>query len=496
MNEYLVRFVQLHESFRVPELQALAQLASVTLEVVDYRQDSPFCIVRLPSDDAARKLVGRSVLATSISSLWGSGAVLESLHNSVQARTSALWPKYRDVSFRFDIDSFRGKRPQSSKAELINGFSYMKLMGPIRPSDPDVDEVWTISEEYALRGPGKTHRSPFRLFLSRLVSMSARDAVGVYDLKKRNYISTTSMDAELSLVTANMALASAGKVVYDPFCGTGSFLVAAAHFGAMTTGSDMDGRVVRGKIKNSKNAPTKKYKVAFAASGSDEKKVLERSVRGNLAQYHLEGRWLDGFVSDLTNSPIRIGASSTTSRSRWLDAIVCDPPYGVREGLKVLGSHKPELQEVVKMADGTPAHLAEGYIPPKRPYSFDAMLADILAFAADALVDDGRLCIWIPAENVDTETGDQTGGDLGIPMHPCLHKCSVSTQDFTRWSRRLVVYGRLPDSDVDTDALVQYNAMKKDKLERGTADELNEFRRRFFEGFKQKSDTAILSPAE
>ena len=59
--------------------------------------------------------------------------------------------------------------------------------------------------------------------------------------------------------------------------------------------------------------------------------------------------WLDGFVSDLTNTPVRGG--------RWLDAVVCDPPYGVREGLKVLGSHRPELQEVVKLADGRPAHL-------------------------------------------------------------------------------------------------------------------------------------------
>lgn len=312
----------------------------------------------MPSDNAARKLISRSILGISISALWGHGASYDSLHESVRTRTSNLWEEYRHVSFRFDIDSFRGKRAQSSKTYLINSFAYLNLLGPIKPSDPNVDAVFIISEEYTLRGPGSPVTGPKRIFLSRFIGSSARDVVGVYDLKKRNYISTTSMDAELSLVTANLALADSGKVVYDPFCGTGSFLVAAAHFGAVTTGSDMDGRVVRGKIKNSKNAPTRSSKVALMGEQSSQLgTALERSVRGNLAQYGLQNRWLDGFVSDLTNTPIRTAKDASTSTSRWLDAVVCDPPYGVREGLKVLGSHKPELQEEVKMADGTPAHL-------------------------------------------------------------------------------------------------------------------------------------------
>lgn len=45
-------------------------------------------------------------------------------------------------------------------------------------------------------------------------------------------------------------------------------------------------------------------------------------------------------------------------------------------------------------------------------------------------------------------------------------------------SRRLIVYARLPDRDIDGPALKQYEAMRKDKLEKGTADELNEFRKR------------------
>ena len=36
-----------------------------------------------------------------------------------------------------------------------------------------------------------------------------------------------------------------GDLVYDPFVGTGSILVAAAHFGAHTLGADIDIRIVR-----------------------------------------------------------------------------------------------------------------------------------------------------------------------------------------------------------------------------------------------------------
>lgn len=36
-----------------------------------------------------------------------------------------------------------------------------------------------------------------------------------------------------------------GHFVYDPFVGTGSILVAAAHHGAHTFGADIDIRIVR-----------------------------------------------------------------------------------------------------------------------------------------------------------------------------------------------------------------------------------------------------------
>lgn len=51
-------------------------------------------------------------------------------------------------------------------------------------------------------------------------------------LKTRKFIGNTSMDPQLSLLMANQGLAGKGDLVFDPFVGSGSLLVAAAKFGA------------------------------------------------------------------------------------------------------------------------------------------------------------------------------------------------------------------------------------------------------------------------
>ncbi len=164
--------------------------------------------------------------------------------------------------------------------------------------------------------------TPKQIYFGRLIGGSQRDAINTYSLKKRNYISTTSMDSELALVTANITLAAPGKLFYDPFVGTGSFPIACSHFGAVTMGSDLDGRMVRGK------------------SG--------RNIITNFQQYGLLDRYLDSFISDLTFCPLR--------EARILDGIICDPPYGVREGLKVLGTKDGSGKEAIYI-NGEAAHL-------------------------------------------------------------------------------------------------------------------------------------------
>ena len=72
------------------------------------------------------------------------------------------------------------------------------------------------------------------IFFGREVGAADRKLLPTYQLKSRRYLGPTAMDAEMAFLMANQGLAQPGKLVYDPFVGTGSILVAAAHFGAMT----------------------------------------------------------------------------------------------------------------------------------------------------------------------------------------------------------------------------------------------------------------------
>lgn len=351
--DFLVRFGQLHETFRVPELQALSELEGIPLSIISYSPATPFCLIRAPSAAAAARLVRRAILTQAIYEHWGSGATLDDLHASVQQISSHLWEAHADASWKFNIDSFQGTRGAPERRELINTFRYLPLRGPIRMKKPDqeyvVFEEWPFDpsrrDQQQAKDDGgdggddnnnnnkKKERAPTLFHFGRFLARGARDLVGHYDLKKRPYISTTSMDSELALVTANMALAGPGKLFYDPFAGTGSFPVACAAFGATSWGSDIDGRAVRGS-GNDARAEAKRGAVRG-----------EKTLRGNFRFYGLEERLGDVFTSDLTNTPLRrlsFGSGGEGGRRRLFDGIVCDPPYGVREGLRVLGCRDPE----------------------------------------------------------------------------------------------------------------------------------------------------------
>ena len=76
----------------------------------------------------------------------------------------------------------------------------------------------------------------------------------------------------------------------------------------------------------------------------------------------------------------------------------------------------------VLLENGQPAHLSDHYLPPKKPYSFTRMLDDILNFSAERLVDNGRLCMWMPvADATVSDTSEAQGEQIAVydvPLHP------------------------------------------------------------------------------
>ncbi|SPQ20132.1 322521d8-cea6-4042-8bd0-6353deb91dbf [Thermothielavioides terrestris] len=434
--DYLIRFSQSHETFRLPEIEALALVEGIDLKVVSYSLESPFCVVHLPSEDAATRLIRRSILAMSIHELWGSGPDLAAVHDAVRRTTAHLWSKYMTCSFKFTIDSYQGSRSADDKVRIINSFAYLGFAGPIQMRRPD--EEFVLFEDWEFNSTPLGIPDPKYYYFGRYLGSGARDLPKKLDLKKRRYISTTSMDSELALVTANLALAAPGKIMYDPFVGTGSFPIACAQFGAVTFGSDIDGRSMRGDGK-------------------------KRTLRGNFEQYGLLPGLGGMFTADLTNSPIRrveLRYDGDGVTGRLFDGIVCDPPYGVREGLMVLGVRDSERSPWV-ISKGKEMYKNPDFVPPRKPYSFLAMLDSILQFSAQTLVDNGRLSFWMPTANDKSQ-------EIPVPTHPYLEIVSV-----------------------DREAM---KAREETKAVGKTADELNPFRKAYFNRFEPVEGTSDNAP--
>lgn len=349
----------------------------------------------------------------------------------------------------------------------------MQLKGPVDLANPQFEWAW-YEESWSISGTGlkEGHRADMvhrirlvvvgrRIQLHQYTDHTpahpgmARDWIDRLDLKKRSYIGNTSMEAEMSLNMAQMAQSGPGKLVYDPFVGTGSLVVAAAALGAYIMGSDIDGRMMRGKGV-AKHDPS-----------------VDPGIIKSARQYGIQGRFLDFCTFDITQHPWRMlhgNAQAQTTGPKatagLLDAIIADPPYGVRAGAKRLGN-----RDLRKQRDGpfwlqdrqAWSHEQEDYVPPTRPYALCDLLRDLLIFSAEMLKDDGRLVFWMPviSDEADAERRDSkrteprpsksTSRSLPtpapttpVPDGPEWKQVAVSTQDFGKWSRRLVTLCRIP----------------------------------------------------
>eukprot|EP00741_Cyanophora_paradoxa_P003601 tig00000093_g3498.t1 len=413
MPRYLFYLVHRHLEFRLPELQALFELAGIPL--VTHRppfaaDDSPFLYVDLPNEEAARTIASRAILTRNIFECWAEGAdwdgLLRNLDEYPVERMEAAGAVGPGVTFRFEVEGFGRTYTMEEKLDMINRFAGRPFAeGKVRIK-PAPDNVFHIIEDWGHNlgkglgaggaGEGEVRRPPGRpdlpmraVYLCREVATGRRDLVGRYDLKKRAFLGPTSMDAELSLLIANLALARPGALAYDPFVGTAGILVACAHFGARVLGSDIDKRIIRGKVPG-------------------------KNLWTNFKQYGLEPP-VDVIQCDILRRVWRQG--------EWFDAVVCDPPPS-----------RPAPQTPVPRLLYPHPHpspkdeMKPGLVPVTLGDTTDVLLD----FAASTLVMGGRLVYWLPC-TPEYEESD-------CPQHPSLRVVANCCQVLTsKWHRRLVV---------------------------------------------------------
>lgn len=334
-----------------------------------------FHVIHVPSEETIRSICSRSVLIKHVYELWGMAASLSDLialvadHNCINAL-----PYLSDssLSWSISINSFGKTLSMSEKQLYRSNFRFFDFKGPVSLDEPMLQLFLCLDFSNIDRGGSSVHSddceapheersnneskqasndtgSSLPCYFGRLVCDGGmKEACRKYDLKKRFYLGPTTLDDALALILANISGVSTDMLVYDPFVGTASILIALTHFGAMCFGSDIDTRVLRGEM------------YAGSHKGQHVGQETRRDIFENFKRYNLPAPELirmDNHVfdrhitlqshwtyttSDTTNctmaSSSAAGSANDCSQGMF-DAIVTDPPYGIRAGAKKSGTY-------------------------------------------------------------------------------------------------------------------------------------------------------------
>ncbi|XP_075059127.1 tRNA (guanine(10)-N(2))-methyltransferase TRMT11 isoform X2 [Mixophyes fleayi] len=377
LKKYLLLLAQENCEFRLPEIRSLISLYCGNCNnIQDNHGKSPFCVLSIPCEELAKKIMKRTVCAKSLFELWGHGKSLTELQQSIQ--------NYSLDKMAMEFLPFKGK------VSLQNA-----------------EHIFYVLEDYG-PDPNSAPKEPLHIYFGRWIADGQRELIDSYSVKKRHFIGNTSMDAGLSFIMANHARVKPNDVVFDPFVGTGGLLVPCAHFGAYVCGTEIDYNTVHGRGKATRM--NQKWR------GPDE------NIRANLRQYGLEKHYLDVLVSDASKPIWRKGP--------LFDAIITDPPYGIRESTRKTGTQK----EIMK-TDQFP----ESHVPVQLTYHLNDIFLDLLNFAAEFLVVGGRLVYWLPVYKPEYT-------EEVVPRHPCLKLISNCEQMLSsHTSRRLITMEKVKE---------------------------------------------------
>ncbi|XP_067213095.1 tRNA (guanine(10)-N2)-methyltransferase homolog isoform X2 [Linepithema humile] len=424
LKRYLFWFAHEHVDFRLAEMESIFDMFNINLSTVTRPKEHPYWIVDLPDENVVHKIASRAVSLRFCLELWAQGKKKEDLHNSLKAysvRNSDIFIGDRR-SFKIVVETFCKHFSQCEKVEKIESFSYLPLEGPVKLKNPDVTLCYI---EYYGLNPNEIPEEPYEHFFGKWIADGQRELIQKLSLKTRKFIGNTSMDPQLSLIMANQAQIRNGDVVLDPFVGTGSLLVAASQFGGYTFGTDIDFLMLHGRTR-----PTRI---------SQKTREKDESIAANMRQYGMSSHYLDVVVADFSYPLWRVDLR--------LDAIMTDPPYGIREATERIGTMKinPVIEE----------HQATSHIPSKIDYGLNQIYKDLLCFSARHLKLDGRLVCWYPLFR-DQYTEDQ------LPAHPCLELVANSEQVLSNYtSRRLLTYKKFREPEYGKINVFQYLIIDK-----------------------------------
>jgi len=438
---YLVEFRGMYQQLRVQELEdalcvaldsesaARELIEKMNLEFIMKDRDfegQPACTyLSLPSDEVAVAVAARCSCVRSIVEPWGFGEtpsiVCERiLHDFDQTAGRTFTPTRIEsknswkVEFRRLGRMGRSGLDETGKKEFLETFDPVlsRLHGSVNLTHPEhtllyLEDWLGFHGRHSSKRTGAPQFNPSGAFFGRIVARGP-EIQSLFDLSNRPFIGTTAMAPLPAHLCAAASRLRPGDKVLDPFCGTGSLLLAACALGAKVVGSDLDAGCLginspEGEGGEQSDAPKRSKNVNFKRfsrpnGGVSSKISQERTINGNrtwdqqfglstsdnFAFYNFENSLLGLRHADVLDW---LQPNGDHNLPDLFDSIISDPPYNKREIAKVQllsSSSKSKSDEDSKV---DPA---------------DEAVSALLAVAAQRLKPGGRLAIWYPsAAHVD-----------------------------------------------------------------------------------------------
>ncbi|GFE55590.1 hypothetical protein BaOVIS_029940 [Babesia ovis] len=327
---------------------------------VNKNKQNVFFYANVPSVETAIAIFDRSILMRSVIDVWTEGQkYAEILREIQQNHRQRLVDHLIGKRWCAKFNCFNSKNDQMRHIAILQQMSeILDVAGKVDIKNPETKIA--IIENYA-DGTSKSFKN---IYFGHYIR--ERADVGHwwdrYSLSKRPILAPSTLDNMLAFIMTNLALVKKGSVILDPFVGSAGSLIAATHLGAVCFGSDIDMRVLRGwsMAHHNRNLPP-----------SD----MAKDAYSNFRFYGLAVPDLIRFDNRYT-AWRRVKEHADKGRE-WIDAIIADPPYGIRSSAK-----NRRLTQ-----DDT----GDGIV--------DSLIETLLHMGEIMLVPGGRLVFLLPAKN-------------------------------------------------------------------------------------------------
>nr|CEL71150.1 TPA: Methyltransferase-like protein, related [Neospora caninum Liverpool] len=422
-----------------------------------------FAYCYLPSEAVAERILKKSILIRAFIEVWAEEQTYPEVLSRMQEPGNVLlFRRYinDERTWAFRVKAFGKSLSVEEQREKMNFFSTL-FKGTEKVSLDNPDITLAVAEEWvhATEPGARPAEKPLRIFFGREIASRHADKNAQpwwwpLRLSRRPVLGPTSLDVELAFLMCHQAHIKRGSLVLDPFVGTGSILISASYYGATCIGSDIDIRVLKG------------YSVAYLNPHLNHPPGAKKDVFRNFKEYGLarpeivrgdNAAWVwrlpppagaeksaraAGGTSDkreesAPDSPDPPAETDTQGRMRaylqrsalgggkpWVDAIVTDPPYGIRAGARQSG-HQQKHKRVAERSNEERLT----YISPTILYAPQTVVSDLLNLAARLLVDNGRLVFLLP---VDLSTAQ---AELDLLRHEDLELLACSLQPLSGGER-------------------------------------------------------------